>query len=85
MFDQPTAHSLQQNEDVDRDADSMVRVGKTPRGAHGHEAQDEEDRAEQHGEDVQVGVVADAVPRAAGVEAHVEHREGHDEEECDSR
>ena len=83
MSNQTAADSLQEDQDVNGDANAVVRIRQTPRRADSHEAEDEEYGAQEHGEDVEVGMVPDAVAGPLCVETDIEDGKGHNEEECD--
>jgi hypothetical protein len=78
---QPTADGLEQNQDIDGNANSMMRVRQIAGRADGEEAEHEDDGGKANSQDLQVGMVVDGPPRSAGVEPDEEHGAGYNEEE----
>ena len=81
--DETASDSLEQYQDVDGDADSMMRVSQVPWRAHGDEAEDEYDCCEANGQNLEVRMILDRLSWALSVEPYEQDGEWHDKEKGD--
>lgn len=82
--DETTAKELDEEEDEDGDADSVVRVCQAALGPDSEVAEDEDDYEEQAGYDLQAGVVSNCEAWATGMEPHDHDGRRNEQEEDES-
>jgi hypothetical protein len=58
LLDETTAYSLEQDQHINGNTNSMVRVCQVARRADGDESENENDGAEADGKDLKIGMVA---------------------------
>lgn len=81
--DKTATKSLNQNHDINSDADAMVRICEVSVWTDSDEAENEDDGAEADSEDLKVCMISDGVSRLARVESGNEDGNRDNEEEGD--
>src|ERR1044071_875383 len=77
------AKGLEEDQDVDGDANAVVRIGQVARGTDGDETEDEDDGRKADSNDVEVRMVLDGLARTLGVETDKQGGDGYYKEEGD--
>lgn len=82
VLDEAATNRLEEDQDVDGYADSVVGVGEAPRRADCEKAEDKDDGYEPDGEDLEVGMISCVGFSGGPAEPLEEDRTRDDEEEC---
>lgn len=84
-MNEPSCDGLKQDQDIDCEADAVMRVGKTSIGADGEPSKNEDDRRQSNSDDLEPDMESQGPARFSAIKARYDDGCGDDEDEGDGR